>query len=49
MLSAASRATTAPTLVSVSESGMYQNHPASNAQQRMLPEFGGGSRFPPSK
>jgi hypothetical protein len=49
ILLAISRRTTAPTLVSVGVSGMYQNQPLSKAHEKMLPEFGGGSRLPPSK
>ena len=37
---ACSRLITAPTLVSVSDSGMYQIQPSSNAAHRMLPESG---------
>lgn len=47
--SSASRCTTAPTLVSSSDSGMYQNQPALKATARMLPEVGAGIRLPPVK
>ena len=48
ILLASSRGTTAPTLVSVGLSGIYQNQPLSKAAQKMLPEFGSGRRLPPS-
>jgi hypothetical protein len=46
---ARSAASTTPTLVRSSRSGMYQIHPSSKATEKMLPLLGLGSLRPPAK